>query len=363
MAEAYAPKSKGPLGSALRVFARFAAACPERWLFKVSANRADRATSAWNEWTLILFAGYLGEVSSKKTGKPIAVKSIESYISLLKGYLSHTYDFEVPSGTPRLARLVKLMRESQPEAGVRRKRRGLRRRHLRAIWERVPGARARTAQAVNEHALLSTAWHTLARGGEVAPASKRWDARFHPSRADLSFGCTKSKGNYAVLMLRPLKKAGGSVQPKIPQYIMQYDGGGSDTYEALRRLERYDPVEQQDRASTPLFRRLVGGQQVHFTVNAMRELTRQRMQQLGYSESEARQWGAHSCRIGGATDLVSTGKASVVLLQAKGRWASDIGKIYARMTRRCQLAALELMQAARGRDLEELLPDFIQPAA
>ena len=38
--------------------------------------------------------------------------------------------------------------------------------------------------------------------------------------------------------------------------------------------------------------------------------------------------------------------------------ASDIGRIYARMTRRSQLAASGLMQKARGRDLEELFPGF-----
>lgn len=55
-------------------------------------------------------------------------------------------------------------------------------------------------------------------------------------------------------------------------------------------------------------------------------------------------------------------KASPLLLQAKGRWASDIDKIYARITRWCHLAALELMQKAKGRQVEELLPDFVQAA-
>ena len=67
-------------------------------------------------------------------------------------------------------------------------------------------------------------------------------------------------------------------------------------------------------------------------------------------------------RIGGATDLVATGGCSEVLLAAKGRWGSDIGKIYARMTRRAQLAASKLMQSARGRDLEELIPTYSQAA-
>ena len=53
--------------------------------------------------------------------------------------------------------------------------------------------------------------------------------------------------------------------------------------------------------------------------------------------------GAHAFRIGGATDLADEG-ASQSLLQAKGRWASDIGRIYARMTRRAQISASKAMQ-------------------
>ncbi len=56
------------------------------------------------------------------------------------------------------------------------------------------------------------------------------------------------------------------------------------------------------------------------------------------------------------------GDVSEVLLRAKGRWASDIGAIYARLTRRALLAASRLMQKATARDLEEIFPDFVQPA-
>lgn len=359
MAGSFAPRSKGPLGSALKAFARFAAACPERTLFQQSVRQGDKSSASWNEWTFVLFALYLGEQPSKKTGKPVSVKSMESYISLLKGYFAHTYDFEIPEGAPRLSKLVKALQADQPMAGVRRKRRGLRRRHLREMWKKSAAVRDTSANAVNEHALLATAWHTLARGGELAPAARTWDARFHPTRADLSFSSTASGRRYAMLMLRPLKKARGQAQPKIPQYIVEHDGKGSDAYAALCRLVQYDPVPVDRRETTPLFRRHTGSGSQHMTVAGMRALVRSRMALLGYED--VRQWGAHSCRIGGATDLMSTGRASAVLLQAKGRWASDIGKIYARMTRRCQLAASELMQAAKGRDLEELLPDFAQP--
>lgn len=117
----------------------------------------------------------------------------------------------------------------------------------------------------------------------------------------------------------------------MPQYIAEYDEGGSDAYAALRRLVRYDPVGRAAAAFTPLFRDFSeSGGGKHFTVAAMRGLVRERMRALGFTAVQ--DWGSHSCRIGGATDLVATGKASPLLLQAEGRWASDIGRIYARMT-------------------------------
>lgn len=67
--------------------------------------------------------------------------------------------------------------------------------------------------------------------------------------------------------------------------------------------------------------------------------------------------------MGGATDFASTGRLCQLTLEAKGRWASDIGNIYAsRGARRSQLETSQLMHRARGRDLEEILPNFSQPA-
>ena len=76
----------------------------------------------------------------------------------------------------------------------------------------------------------------------------------------------------------------------------------------------------------------------------------------GHDPSE---FGAQSLRIGGAIDVQPGGE---LLLQAKGRWASDIGKIYARMTRRAQIAASDLMFGSHSPDLEEMFPGFAEPA-
>ena len=356
---AYAPKSRGPLNTALRALARFSRECPERVLFKEPAFPGDREASAWNEWSFILLAVDLASRRSAKTKKPVKSKTIESYISLLKGYLSFSYDFEIVERSPRLKRLIASIAAGEPLGGARRKRRGFRRRHLIKLWDNVPEVRGGSADAVNEHALMATAWHVLARGGELAPQTRVWSAERHPSRADLSFHKSKDGTRYALLWLRPLKKRGKAIAQKVPQYITEYDGGGSDAYAALRRLTKLDPVAESARDTTPLFRKSSKeGSVRHISTNMLRALVQKRAASLGYADS--RQWGAHSLRIGGATDLASTGEASQLLLQAKGRWASDIGKIYARMTRRSQLAASALMQKARGRDLEELLPGFTQ---
>ena len=75
-----------------------------------------------------------------------------------------------------------------------------------------------------------------------------------------------------------------------------------------------------------------------------------------------KKFGKHSTRIGGETDLADA-NASPLLLQAKGRWSGDVGRIYARMTRKSQLAASRTMMHAKvGRDMEELFPGFVQPA-
>lgn len=46
---AYAPRSHGPLSSALRAFVAFATRCPERVLFKSPVGVLKSEVAAWNE--------------------------------------------------------------------------------------------------------------------------------------------------------------------------------------------------------------------------------------------------------------------------------------------------------------------------
>ena len=344
---AYAPKSTPVLDSALKALARFARCVPSRRLFRVGSKQS---VQAHNEWTLVLFAQFWSTQPSAKTGRPLGWRTIKTYISLIKNFLSVTYGFTLVASAPRLKVFVAALAHKDPMGGVRKKRRGIRRHHLRRLWRAFPHLRCETPAALNAWAALTTAWHLLARGGELAAMT----------RADVTFGRSAGGKRWVRVMLRPLKKRGSTQQPKIPQFIAAHDGQGSDAYAALKRLCRGCPLPASRAASTPLFHLPdVNGNVKPLTSALFRAFVKRMASLLGLPP---REFGAHSPRIGGATDLAATGSASQVLLQAKGRWASDVSRIYTRLTRRAQLAGSSLMQRAKGRDLEEIFPDFTQPA-
>ena len=319
-----AAASRKKLKTALRSFAEFAAAVPSRQLFVTPTVHGEVAPSVHNEWTMILYAEYMATRPSPVHGKPVKVRTIEEYVSMVKAHLSVEYGFELLGTPQRLRRLLKAMRRNEGLSGERRKRRALRRRHLRRAWRRSQTLRGTERGVVNGMAAVTAAWQALARGGEACP-----DGGARPTRADLEWH--RERG-YVVWHLRPIKQRDGGVAEKVPVIIAKHRGGGADAYKMLDRLEKLDPVPEAARASTPLFRR---GDKRPMRMRDFRAFVKRIAGAAGLPAGE---FGGHSARIGGATDLVAGG-ASPLLLQAKGRWASDIGRIYARLTRRTQLQA------------------------
>lgn len=96
------------------------------------------------------------------------------------------------------------------------------------MWRKLREDRGDSPHAVNNHALLAKAWYVLARGGDLAPEVQALDPRRCPTRMDLFFGVSQDDRHYAVLWLRPLKKHDPHAQSKMPQCIVEHDGGGSD---------------------------------------------------------------------------------------------------------------------------------------
>lgn len=348
-----APSSRKKLKTAMRHLKRLKRKLRGvRDLFRVPRSAGDLKVLLHNEWSLVIFAEFLATRRNPRTRKLIAVDTIAEYVSMVKTELSVQYGFAIAGDPQRLPQLVKAMRRERPRL-QRRRRRGIRGRHLRKAWTADARLRRETADSANAWAAMTSAWQALARGGEVATPReqlKLWCKSSRPTRADLTFHRDRSR-RYAKLMLRPIKRTDGELGEKVPILIEEGDGGGDDTYAALARMVELDPCPAHEEKSTPLFR--IGGKPM--TVERLRAYAK-------YVWKAAKQRGnvgAHSFRIGGATDLADQG-ASMALLQAKGRWASDIAKIYARMTKRAQLAASRAMQRRSGRDMEELFPSFTQ---
>ena len=149
---------------------------------------------------------------------------------------------------------------------------------------------------------------------------------------------------------------------KCPNLIAKAGKGGSNTYKLLKRLWKLDPVPVEKRASTPLFRAAGSKRFSHKAINKQRFVRLCKLIAKACGIPVA--WVAgHSARIGGATDLMAAMKSGCsAQLKGRGRWASDVADIYARLTRKAMLQASRLMHKGKGRSLEEIYPTFTQPA-
>ena len=169
----------------MNALARFAQAYPTLRLFDSTLGRNKERQQARNEWIFILFVQFLLERKSEATGKALRVNTIVSYVSLVKGFLGHKFGFDIIDDGPRLRRVIRELRESDPTAGMRKKRRGWRRHHFsrleRTVGPAVFGS-ASDPDALNEYAAASAAWQVLARGGEITTGSAGgWNAARDPS--------------------------------------------------------------------------------------------------------------------------------------------------------------------------------------
>ena len=181
----------------------------------------------------------------------------------------------------------------------------MRRRHLQKLWGEHSQVRSHDPTVLNEWATVTTAWHVLARGGELERLTV----------GDLQFKRQRRSGRrYAILWIAPLKKRGGA-QPKLPQFI--YEQTSLEEWEPYRALRRLAEIREGAAASAPLFTARKGAR---LTTARFRALIKRYARMLGWNPKEA---GAHSPRIGGATEYAATGKVSQLLLEAKGRWSSD----------------------------------------
>jgi hypothetical protein len=349
--------------SAMRLFAEFALLSP-RELFRKPMGADALAAAQHNEWSMCLFAVYLSGVTSTKTTKALARSTIETYVETAASTLSLAFGFRVLQQRvifkPLLARTLAAM---DSETGARRKRQGLRRRHLR---EAASGLGAmRDADDINRWAAACLANTILLRAGELQ----------HLRHRDATF--TSHSGRRCLLIqVKPLKKCGGvaTKAARVPTLIPEIPGDQACAYAALKRLLRLDPAgraslgEQKPAGEEPIFR-LRTRPPAAARANAAPCWQAVRTAHMdAYARRVARavslppaDVGGHSFRIGGATDFIDGG-GSHEQLRGRGRWASDIGHIYARDTIGLQLGSVDAIVRANTMSLEELVAGYTQPA-
>ena len=278
----------------------------------------------------------------RPSGQPISAKSIKKYISQVRAWHRRTFRTELCGGldfsavNDLLRGMCRLV--AQP---ARRERWGVRTQELaRALSLYLS---SNTAESANWAAALTVGFCGLMRGAEFAlQDGETFDAARHLTRADVSFRRDDSGREYVVIQMRPAKGKPGAGK-EVP---LMLGGGGSllDPVAALRRLWAADPVSPEDAASTPLFRTRGAA----LTVAGVRSTVRLLMGGLGL---DARRFGAHSLRIGGATAALAAGM-SPAAIRAAGRWASDVYMLYARASQQAVRGISTVIGSTPFDDLE-----------
>ena len=327
------------------------------WLSYVSLARGGLPFSRLNamspledkvEMEQMLMDFIIWLATCKPSGNNISARTIKKYVSQVRAWHLRTFRTHL-CGDLDYSAVNDLMKGICREVAqpARRVRHGVRTQELRAAIDRYLSDDSRSS--ANWAAALTVAFCGLLRGAEFAiPDRSSFDPDLDPlmqpnlTRADISFHFDSKGGEYVKLMLRKAKGKPG--EPKIPLLL---GGGGKllDPVKALKRLIELDPVEESQRARTPLFR---DASRAALTVHGVRRMVKLLMARLGLDPAL---FGAHSLRIGGATAGLAAG-LSAPALRAAGRWSSDIYLLYTRASRQAVQQISVVIGSTPFEDLE-----------
>ena len=304
VAEAYAPSSVRAVKAAMGAWRDYGEWIgderPE--LLMVPRWAGDIQASVHNETSLMMCAAWM-------EANGLAPSTIGTYISLIKTNLGVAFGWALTCKEMemRLPRLLKAIRRMNKR--IRKKRLGWRARYERLLEAEIGAPRGE--EAWTQAALRRVMRQALLRGADCLPEKAGgFKKDRHSVVGDLAhFG--GEKGPYWRMLVQPAKKAeqGGKTE-----FVYFPKGDGvTDAYTAIEKLG-----EERQRAGTwgenePLFRHANGES---WTVEQVRQLFKMSGQAIGVNPQEL---GAHSGRIGGATDLFAE-NADGVMLQIQGRW-------------------------------------------
>ena len=278
----------------------------------------------------------------RPSGRPISARTISKYLSAVRAWHRRTQGTAI-CGDLDNTRLKDLVRgiarsQAQPEP---KQRWGVRTQDLAQSIERF--LNPDDVNGVTWAAALTTAFCGLMRGAEFAlQAGETFDPAKHLTRADVQFRTSPSGQRYVVLRMRPAKGKPGATK-SVPLMLA---GGGTllDPVVALERLFAMDPVPESEMATTPLFS--VSGRAI--SVAQVRTCVKSLMAMLGL---DARRFGAHSLRIGGATAALAA-NMSPAAIRAAGRWSSDVYMLYTRASRQAAMHVATVIGSTSFEDME-----------
>lgn len=202
------------------------------------------------------------------------------------------------------------------KAPLRRRRLGIRPADLSASMDLLYSVSS--ARDCNFAALMQVATVGILRGGELTSGLKKgvFDAGRHPTRADVFFSYRDGVAISCTILAVNSKAKGIEARRKLPVYLPMQGKFLSPGLALWYLVSIIDPVPAALRASTPLFRDPSSGSII--SVPAMKSEVRRLMAAIGRDPSL---YGAHSCRIGGATTMAFL-QAGRDIIKDCGRWKS-----------------------------------------
>lgn len=338
--------------------------------------------SLYNQETLDMFAAYMrwrGSRRRGKKGKEIKAAHIGSMVSAVRMLRERNARRLITDKANNLVapQLFRQWRKEDGPTGERKLSRALRAMHLRAAA--LAGADRSSEHGQCQWAVATTSTILLLRGGEPGTTSKGkgkgpidWKRVITCGDIDFRDPNRESKGRpWLVIDVVGIKDT-QFTNRKVPMVICRRHKWGEAAlgadpvcaYDALlihwRNVITRVPAAQrvyQGGSTTPLFTNVKG--EVWRTTDS-RQLAKDLAKLVGINPDEV---GGKAFRIGGATDLRDAfGEGASRLIKERGRWASDVAQLYQRALLRTQLDASVGAGDADSRDLEEMLPGWVQPA-
>jgi len=370
----------GRLQSALTHYELWRAEAPSRVAFLplAGAGSPGRLEAArYNEESLRLYAASClarGSLQRGKQGEPIAPATVSGYVSALRALLTrdggvNVLAQETKGVVPALMRGVRRMR---PATAPRRKRRGLRGSLLRRVARSRGFDRSRSWWARRRWCMLLAGYALLARGCELG----RRDGRaFDPSRGlrwrDVEWHAVGRVSRHhaaCTVHLCAAKDVEGHGRrypvPLRRRAAGRSAGGEVCAYDALARAWEEDArmFGAASARDMPIFRRSArGGAADAVETKDVRAAVRAAVHAVG---EKAADFGAHSLRIGAATDMrdllgVEAGRA---VIKGRGRWRSDVYEIYTRADMGASLEASARMAHVDAVEVEAVFGGWADPA-